>query len=68
MLKTAFGNNAMGRTQISEWFSQLKYAETLAEDKSIQVVPPQVAQIEMRKLAKSITKTNEVPFWRSQAG
>jgi hypothetical protein len=31
MLKTAFGDNAMGRTQTSEWFSQFKCGETSIE-------------------------------------
>jgi hypothetical protein len=32
MLKTAFGDNAMGRTQTFEWFSQFKLGETSVED------------------------------------
>jgi len=32
MLKTAFGDNAMGRTQTFEWFSRFKRGETSVED------------------------------------
>jgi predicted transcriptional regulator len=32
MLKTAFGDNAMGRTQAFEWFSRFKRGETSVED------------------------------------
>jgi hypothetical protein len=32
MLKTAFGGNAMGRTQTFEWFSRFKRGETSVED------------------------------------
>jgi hypothetical protein len=32
MLKTAFGDNAMGRTQTFEWFSRFKHGETSVED------------------------------------
>jgi hypothetical protein len=35
MLKTAFGDNAMGRTQTFEWFSQFKCGETSAEDSEL---------------------------------
>jgi hypothetical protein len=32
MLKAAFGNNALGRTQTSEWFSRFKRGEISVED------------------------------------
>jgi prophage DNA circulation protein len=32
MLKTAFGDNAMGRTQTSGWFCWFKYGETSVKD------------------------------------
>jgi hypothetical protein len=32
MLKTAFGDNAMGRIQTFEWFSRVKHGETSVED------------------------------------
>jgi vacuolar-type H+-ATPase catalytic subunit A/Vma1 len=32
MLKRAFGDNAMGRTQIFQWFSRFKRGETSVED------------------------------------
>jgi hypothetical protein len=32
MLKTAFGDSAMGKTQTSEWFSRLKRGENSVED------------------------------------
>jgi hypothetical protein len=31
MLKTAFGDNVMGRTQILQWFSRFKRGETSVE-------------------------------------
>jgi hypothetical protein len=32
MLKTAFGDNAMGRAQTCEWFSRFKRGETSVKD------------------------------------
>jgi hypothetical protein len=32
MLRTAFGNDAMGRTQTFEWFSRFKRGDTSVED------------------------------------
>jgi hypothetical protein len=39
MLKTAFGVNAMGRTQTFDWFSPFKHVETSIEDSERSVRP-----------------------------
>jgi hypothetical protein len=68
MLKTAFSDNGMGRTQTFEWFSRFKRGQDWLKIVSIQIVPPQAAQTETwMKSVKLSTKNNEVPFWRSLA-
>jgi hypothetical protein len=63
MLKTAFGDNAMGRTQTSEWFSRFKRGETSAEDSGRSDCPstgPTDENVEnVRKKKKKSTKTEE---------
>jgi hypothetical protein len=39
MLKTSFGDNAMGRKQIFDWFSQFKNGETSVKTGSVQECP-----------------------------
>jgi hypothetical protein len=69
MLKTAFGDNAMGRTQTSEWFSRFICRETSVEDSERSVVPRQVAQTKTwRMFAKSSMKTDESLLRRLLAG
>jgi hypothetical protein len=59
MFKTTFSDNAMERTQTSEWFSQLKSS---VED-CVQFFPPQVAEKKAcRKFAKLSRKTDKVPL------
>jgi hypothetical protein len=69
MIKTAFGDNAMGRTQTFEWFSRFKRRETSVEILRVQVVPRPVAQTKTwRMFTKSSTKTDETPLRRLLAG
>jgi hypothetical protein len=69
MLKTAFGDNVMGGTQTFEWFSGFKHGELRPKIVSVQVVPPQVAQMKTGiTFTKSPTKADKVPFRRSLAG
>jgi hypothetical protein len=69
MLKTAFGDNAMGRTQTFEWFSQFKRGETSVED-SERSGRPSVGRTDenVEMFAKSSTKTDETPLRRLLAG
>jgi hypothetical protein len=63
MLKRAFSYSAMGTTQTFDWFYRFKHEKLQLKIVSIQVIPPQVAQMKMwKKFAKPSVKTEEVPF------
>jgi hypothetical protein len=65
-IKTAFGDNAMARTQMFKWFSRLKYQLTFF---SVHDVPPQFAQgMTWNKPIKSSTKNDDTPIRRSLTG
>jgi len=54
MLKTTFGDNALRRKQIFQWFSRFKSGRTSVKTGRLQDVPLQVEQTKMwRKFAKS---------------
>jgi hypothetical protein len=58
----------MERTQIFEWFFYSDVGK-MVEDGDVQVVSLLIAQMKTwRKLRKSPTKTDEVPFRTSLAG
>jgi len=54
MLKTTFGDNALGRKHIFQWFSRFKSGRTSFKTGSLQDVPLHVERTKMwRKFAKS---------------
>lgn len=67
MRKTAFSENAMGRTQ-TVVFHDSNVGNSV-EDGEIQINPMRVAEKKMwRKFAKSSTKTGKIALWRSVTG
>jgi hypothetical protein len=69
MLKTAFGDNAMGEHKLLNGSLDSKFEKTRSKILSVQVVPRQVARKKTwRMFAKSLTKISGTPLRRLLAG
>jgi len=68
MLKTAFSDSALRRTQTFEWLSRFKHGDKLVEVCEHWHRPSTGRTDENMEIAKSSTKTDEVPFWILLAG
>jgi hypothetical protein len=67
MLNTAFGDTAIGKTQMVAYFSP-NAGKLRLKIVGVQVVRPQITEaVRWRKFAESLTKTGEVRFRISQA-
>jgi hypothetical protein len=68
MLKTASGDNAMGRTQTFEWFARFKRGKTSVESSERSGRPSTGHTDENWRMFAKSTKTDETPLRRLLAG
>jgi hypothetical protein len=70
ILKTAFANNVIYRTQtFLSCFLISNMGKLCLKTLAVQVIPPKVIQMKVwRKFAKLVTETDKAAFWRSLVG